>query len=212
MKIFSFKVREQSVGFRCSDSLNVHAEWLIEEALRPLLHRTGVTAGETIEVGWTVLKLRQIGDDIAVCEPDFRNDINGWNDDLTISLSVLAGQNDVVAKVGCPPVRCRFDDRLVVATALLATGRIDEQLVYLQRSAHESNRHDSGWYLGPVRNPKFNRNNPENFTSVLTCGLLKCGRPSLLSAMLLPRGMLVVFDQDEIVGVQDEQGNERWKR
>lgn len=106
---------------------------------------------------------------------------------------------DLLSKVGCSPVDVRFDDKVV-----LFTGCLEEPGMYGERS--QPARGDSGWYFGPTRE---HRTPTANDLEAIWLYELLHKRPSLLPAMCLPVGWVVVCDGAEVVDIADPDNKER---
>jgi hypothetical protein len=185
----------------CSLALHRQADWLLA-ALKNLADLGNPLADRTrIQVGWSVLTLRQNGSELAVCEPDFAgNPLANVVEDVTRTLLVLAQQRDVLRRLGQPGQFAMFQDKVV-----LAAGCLERPQVYLERSKTIS-RTDSGWYIGPVEDA-----GPVKYEARYVFQLLDL-RPALLQVMALPPGFVAVFEGDAITAVLNEAGEDVWAR
>jgi hypothetical protein len=136
-----------TLAVHCEDSLGQQAKSLLA-VLMPLGGQgKGLADGVTVQFGWSVLTLRQDGSELVVCEPDFGgNPFTSVREDVSSTLTVLTQQTDVLNCLGLDGVPARFDEKVV-----LATGRLQEERVYLQRGTPAAG--DSGWYVGSVASP-----------------------------------------------------------
>lgn len=195
---FTEEIAGRAVVVRCHPALERHAHWLLG-VLREL-SQDGVDlwAGQRIEVGWSMLTLREDGKHWVVCEPDFATDPFRMNrDDVTTSLTVQAQQNDVVRRVGVDPVRVSFQD-----VVLVGDGCLQRPDIYLERVGPPDPSH-SGWYVGPVVGDVARRQ------SFYVFEVLRA-RPAIVQALSLPYGYLAVFEGDQIVAVLNEQEQDLW--
>ena len=143
MADFRKKVGRLTLRTRCSDVLATSAEWLLDVVASYAGRGKGLADSVIIQVGWSLLKLRQDGDELAVCEPDYDgNPFRDFRDDVTCTLTVLARQNLVHKRLGIEGAPVRYDDKVVFKKGCLA-----EQRVYAQRQNPETEL----WvYVGPV--------------------------------------------------------------
>ncbi|MNJ49366.1 hypothetical protein D3C77_445900 [compost metagenome] len=150
-----------------------------------------------IQAGWTVYTVVECDGAVEIAAPDYNADpFNTITKDLSTSISVQLAQNHILKTYGIDGDFCLFQDKIVVAK-----GVFDEKKVYLERSTHRADG-DSGWYLGPV-----NKNNENTELEAYYIYQLLSLRPSLLKALAVARGYLVVFEGEEIEAVLDENNN-----
>jgi hypothetical protein len=186
----------------CDDAFARQAQSLLEAVASFRGEGKGLADGVTIQFGFSLLTLRQQGDQLLICEPDYDGDpFADIRPDVTRTLAVLTGQVAVLRRLGVEPVEVRFND-LVVA----ARGCLEQRRVYLQRGEPEQG--DSGWYIGPVDTPAPEQK-PENFESFYLFELLSRRAP-LLQVLGLPPDYLAVFDGDRIEAVLDENDTNVW--
>jgi hypothetical protein len=184
----------------CKDGLTEQGLWLANVVEDISKHHTNLLEGATFQIGWSVLKLVATSSGLVLCEPDFDNNpFQNYREDVSSTLEVLRGQHDLLSRVGCSPVDVRFDDKVV-----FFKGCLEEPGVYGERS--QPTRGDSGWYIGPTRT--HHTPTTDDLDAIRLYELLY-KRPSLLPAMCLPAGWMVVWDGTEIVGIADPDNNER---
>lgn len=186
----------------CSkEYLSPQAEWLLALFEEIEAERGTLTHGMRIQAGWTMYTLVERDGAVEIVAPDYNSDpFSKITHDLSTSLSVQLAQNHILEIYGIEGEFCLFQDKIVVAK-----GVFTEEKVYLERSTCSDDRGtkgDSGWYLGPV---KKNNENIE-LEAYYIYQLLNL-RPSLLKALAVARGYLVVFEGEEIEAVLDENNN-----
>jgi hypothetical protein len=188
----------QTFVVNCSDRVESQAQWVIDLLRR--LHEQGIELGEgkSVQLGWSALRFSRRADDkaILVCEPDFdRNPFADIRPNVTCTLTILAKQKDLAARLRVDPVEISFQDKIV-----LKRGVLSRQRVYLERKP-SPRKGDSGWYIGPVEadgiQPKA-----EELEAMYVYQLLAV-RPEMLTALILPTGYLVVMNGSELEAVLD---------
>jgi hypothetical protein len=179
----------------CEKIYKPQAEWVIQ-TLKRILEKPGrLVSGVKIRFGWTVFTLQLVEEEFIVCEPDFlTNPFEGLSRDITTSLSVLTQQRDFIKQIRIEPRETAFQDKVV-----LAKGCLSETKIYLERSTTITEM-DSGWFIGYV-DDETDKN--KNLEAIYVYELLKY-RASLLKVLNLPANYLVVFDEDKIEVVLDE--------
>lgn len=185
----------------CNDALAEQAEWLLGLLASFEGWARGLVDGVTIQVGWSVLTLRQEGEELAACEPDFRGDpFRDVRDDVTTTLAVLVRQTSVLSRLAIEGVAARFDEKVT-----LAKGALQEPNIYAERG--EPKGRDSGWYVGREGEPKVIAED-----DLETCWLYQLlhDRSSLLDVMSLPPGYRAVWDGDRLESIVDAEGQDVW--
>ena len=197
----STRIGERTLAVNAGDALAPEAEWLLE-TIRGVYERGGeLKDGTTVEVGWTVLTLKERDGALVVCEPDYAHDpFAGLKEDVSLTLLLLGQQNDVLKRVGAEMVPARFDEKVVVAEGVLAARKI-----YLHRQPKTSDD-DSGWYVGYFDGPEGD----PAYQSLYVFEVLK-ERRDLGRVLGLPFGYVVVFDGDQIIGIQNDREQEVWQ-
>lgn len=202
MAEFRRQVGRRVLRARCADALAAQAEWLLGVVASFDGRGKGLADGVSIQLGWSLLRLRQDGSELAVCEPDFAaNPFEQVRDDVTRPLTVQTRQNAVLARLGIEGTPVRFDDKVIAKKGCLAEPR-----VYAQRQ--EPDDGDSGWYVGPVGGPD-GQPGVEDLEAWYVFQLLAV-RPALLDVFMLPEGYLVVFDGERIDSVVDPDNHDVW--
>jgi len=180
---------------QCEEPLARQAEWLLDLLGRRSAEGLDLRDGRSIQVGWTILKLRERKGGLVVCEPDYSGDpFSDEREDLTASLLVQAQQNDILKRLGEKGEAAVFQDKIV-----LAKGCLREQRVYLERTPGAPEG-DSGWYIGPAEDREAER----ELEALYVYQLLRV-RPALMQVLALPPGYLVVFDGDNLEAVLNDR-------
>lgn len=155
-----------------------------------------LAAGKRIQVGWNFFQLAETEDGLALLAPDYRkNPFTDTTEDLSQALAVFQGQLNALRRAGRHPVvDVSFQDTLIMRwTALKAP------VLYLQRLT-SSRPPDSGWYLGPLGEPRSDA--PKDYTRIYTYQLLEIC-PQGLALLPFPPGTLAVFDHGQLVEAVD---------
>ncbi|AKQ65568.1 hypothetical protein A176_002480 [Myxococcus hansupus] len=156
--------------------------------------------GETLNYGGLIFALRQRGTSLWLGCPRIEGD-SVFDDEGDVSplLSLLAREIHFARSLGVEPEQVNLWDKVV-----LEEGCLSETDVFMERTP-DAPSGDSGWFIGRVVEGEGER----VLTALRVWHLLRL-RPRLVDAMALPRRFLVVWHGDDVVGVQDANGNERW--
>ncbi|WP_225411012.1 hypothetical protein [Stigmatella hybrida] len=175
------------VVLTCADGAEEQGEWVMEVLAK--LPAGGLIPGRTLRFGWSSIRLDPRGGALVVTEPDFDGDpLNAWRDDVTVTLQVQGSMLETAQGVDAEPRFPRFTD-----TVTAVPGWEKSERVALARAlAPEVG--DSGWLIMPPG--ALSTVPPEQFP---VFELLR-RRSELLSAMALPGGWVVEFEEDEILG------------
>ncbi|MFF2484314.1 hypothetical protein [Paenibacillus sp. NPDC058071] len=185
----------------CVEYLSPQAEWLLELFKQIEADRGQIIPGMKIQIGWTIYTVIDRNGVLEIAAPDYKtNPFSDVSEDLSVSLSVQLAQNHIVNKLNIDGEAALFQDKIIVAK-----GAFNLEKVYLERSKNYTNG-DSGWYLGPIEKS----NEHAELEAYYIYELLTL-RPSLLKALAIPRGYIVVFEKDEIEAVLDENDNSVWQ-
>jgi len=188
------------VALACAPSRQPLAEDLLATLARIADHDP-LRAGMTVRFGWSVLTLRDDGDDLVVCEPDFAGDpLHDQHPGADTTLEVLAGQAALVRRVGATPVDTGFEQFVVVAR-----GALESHTLQLLRSPPGGD--DSGWTISSPEQP----GSPQDADAfdALRAFTFLARRPVVLSALALPPGYAAIIDDDAISAVFDADGHRR---
>lgn len=198
---FSTRIGERDLSAEADEALAPQARWLLE-TIKGVSERGGeLKDGTTLEVGWTVLTVKERGGELVVCEPDYARDpFTDLGEDVSRTLLLLGQQNDVLRRVGAEMVPSRFDERVVVAE-----GALGARKVYLHRQ-DKTSADDTGWYVG-----HFERQQAEPVYRSLRVFEVLRERWALGRALALPFNYVAVFDGDQLVGIQNDRGQEVWQ-
>lgn len=205
MTKYTRPVGRATLVVQCSSALAAQAEWLLDTIGAFAQEGKGLADGVRVQVGWSLLTLQQRDAGLVVCEPAFADDpASGLSEDLTTTLTVLAQQRDILARLGVTGQPAVFNEKIV-----LYRGALDVEHIYLERNAPTPG--DSGWYIGPVEGGEADEDADPNdvYEAILVYHLLRT-RPSLLQVLALPPGYLVVFQGQQIEAVLDESGVNVW--
>ncbi|WP_232697734.1 immunity protein Imm33 domain-containing protein [Brevibacillus daliensis] len=196
----SKQIRNRLFKVSCKEYLSKQAESLLDLVEEIDKEEGPIKDGANIQFGWIILTVCERESDWVIVAPDFTNNpFIDKTEDITISLNVLVGQTYNLNKMQVEGEATLFHDKIVVAK-----GVFDMEHVYLERS-QKSGDGDSGWYVGPVEKP----DGEIELESYYVYQLLAL-RPSLLQALALPTGYMVVFDGKEIEVVLDPYDVNVW--
>src|SRR5690349_14421590 len=88
-----------TLSAECADFLRPQAASLLEALAGLPAAGKGLADGVAVQFGWSVLRLRRRGGELAVCEPDFAGDpFANDSRDLTRTLGVIAQQCEFLAR------------------------------------------------------------------------------------------------------------------
>ncbi|NTU33131.1 hypothetical protein HPY27_23505 [Brevibacillus sp. HB1.1] len=196
----SKQIHNRTFVVTCKEFLVKQADFLLD-VFADVEDETGpIKNGAKIQVGWTILLVFERDGYMEIVAPDYdENPFSETTSDLSVSLVVQMAQNNCLQTVRAEGEAALFQDKIVVAK-----GAFEQEHVYLQR-AEDVRKGDSGWYLGPVEGEVES----DQLESYYVYQLLKL-RPSLLQALALPRGYIVVFQGDLIEAVLDEHDENVW--
>lgn len=193
-------IRKPLFSLSCEPRLESQGNWLADLVSSMEAKSSGLHDGMTIQVGWSVTKLIQVGNDLVLHEPDFaRNPFDDYRPSVDTTLAVLVTQVDLLSKLKCKGVQARFDDKIVVQRGCLSHDRI-----YAERA--EPKPGDSGWYIGSAERGITSAEPPASseLEAIWVYELLRL-RPSVLEALALPVGWLVVWNGTNIEGIADHE-------
>jgi hypothetical protein len=205
MTKYTRQVGDATLAVQCRSALEAQAAWLLDTISAFKSQGKGLADGVRIQVGWSLLTLQQRGGELVVCEPAYAdNPFSALSDDVSATLTVLAQQRDLLAKLGVQGAFALFNEKIV-----LLRGALNVEHIYLERS--EPTAGDSGWYIAPVEGdaPDESADPNEVYESIYVYQLLQ-SRPSLLPVLALPSGYLVVFQGQQIEAVLNESGVNVW--
>ncbi len=193
-------VGSERVVARCAASVASQAEWLLT-LMQRLGHEAGVVRdGAKIQLGWTMLLLRRADSGLVVHAPDYdRDPFRDVTDDLTVSLEIQAKQAEMLRRLGIEGEAASFQDKVVTAK-----GVFSEERIYLERTPNPP-MGDSGWYVGPVNSTRA----AVDLEAHYVFQVLKL-RPSIMQALALPAGYLVVFVGDTVDAVLGSDDVDVW--
>lgn len=134
---------EFAIEFDPERMLAGDAEWLGQVLESWVVNGRRFAAGETVQIGWSFLQLKQQGDALGFLEPEFGSMPIKWVPGVTATLQQLRQQKDTVSSVLAPDAMALPSLRqgCIVCTRLQAT-----QGLLMSRGAPEEE--DSGWFIG----------------------------------------------------------------
>lgn len=190
------KIGAEAVTFDCAPELHQQASWLAG-ILRNIASERGAIffqPGRTIQLGWSRLTLVREGGELQVHEPDFDTDpFTHTRNRLTVTLTVLAQQNDWLHRLQVDPVAFHYSDKFYVSH-----GTREVSNVFLQRMPAGETETNPPWAMKLLADPK----RESDWEWVFVFSLLRF-RPWYLPFLALPVGFLVVFQDDEVDAVID---------
>jgi hypothetical protein len=189
----------------CDEKLREQGQWLADTVAGFEQRGGRLGDGVAVEVGWTTFVLRiQPDGALRVNEPEYGADpFKTVRPDVTVSLTILAAQIDMLRSLGLTPVPCRFDQKLIVRKGVLEAARI-----FANR--REPKGEDSGWYIGPAHDGRPGEPpKPEDLEALRLFELVR-RRPEILYALALPVGYTVVWNGNNIEALADPQGRNLW--
>lgn len=183
------------VRFRCAKELAPQATFL-EGILKDIAAQRGddfFAPGKTIQLGWSRLTLVEKDGVLELHEPDFAGEpaIQTRND-LTVTLTVIAQQNDITNAIGIEPVACNFLDKIICVEGVL-----EAKDVFFQRSSPKGD--DSGWTMKLISDP----HRDTTYSWIFVYALLRV-RPSAMQILTLPVGYMAFFLGDKLDAILDE--------
>lgn len=156
--------------------------------------RNKLIHGFSLQVGWSVYYLheRETGNFILT-SPDYsRNPFEDTTKDLTLALWVQLDQGHFLRKLNVDGLSIKFSDKII-----LSKGILELEKIYLQRNG-DVEVGDSGWYIGPVED-----DNTIELYALYAYQLLKI-KPEIIQVLALPNDYMVVFENNEIKAVLNE--------
>lgn len=155
--------------------------------------------GFSIQVGWSVYSLYKYEDYYQIITRDYtKNPFKDKTEDLTIALWVQLEQAHCLRRLNIEGELIKFNDKIVIAKNVL---QLEE--VYLQRFSG-CGEGDSGWYIGPI-----NEEASGELETIYAYELLKM-KPAFIQVLALPYDYLVVFEEDKIKAILNENDVDIW--
>ncbi|WP_426319513.1 immunity protein Imm33 domain-containing protein [Pseudoduganella sp. R-43] len=188
-------IGQQPFAVKAAPSLKGQVAWLI--SLFQDMHAQGrpIVAGQRIQLGFSMLTVGQSPDGtLTLWEPDFeRNPFVDLREGVDVTLALLSQQTGFIRRANCASAEISFQDKIV-----LARGALQAPSIYLERSAPNPEKHDSGWFIG-IRN-----SNAEFELEAIYAFQLIQLRPALLEVLALPAGFMVFIEGNQIMDVANE--------
>ncbi|WP_426340091.1 immunity protein Imm33 domain-containing protein [Pseudoduganella sp. S-14] len=196
MEVTKANIGGRVIAIKAAIALKGQVDWLI--SLLHDMHSQGsaLSDGQRLQLGFSVLTARQGMDgEISLWEPDFdRNPFEDLREGVNVTMALLAQQTGFVRRARAQPTGISFQDKIVLTRGALQAGSI-----YLERSAPDPGKQDSGWFIGLRGNDSC-----EELEAIFAFQLLH-QRPTLLAVLALPPGFMVFVEGEEIVGVANER-------
>src|SRR5580700_3111124 len=200
MREFERAVGEATLLVRSDPRLETQAEWLLR-TLGKVLEATPFREGMTIQVGWTRFSLRTQAGRVVVCEPAFHgNPFTQSNQDVTLSLAVLAAHDEMIQALGIEPESVSFHHSVLIRRDCLS-----EQRVGMKRRG-VAQGDDSGWVVGLEDEDGAG---DDGLEWIRTTELLRVRR-ALLIPLIAPTGWAVAWEGARIASMTDAAHVERW--
>lgn len=160
-----------------------------------------INDGYKIEIGFSVfIFVKNANDDYTIVACDYtKNPFKDTTKDLTLALGIQFQQLDILKQYKLVGEDVRFDDKIVVAKNAL-----DKPHISLQRFTDLGK---SGWCVDALsfdENGKAVFEKAEGYESYYAYQLLNI-RPALIKILPLPYNYIVVFKDDDIVEILNEQ-------
>ncbi|NOJ76942.1 immunity protein Imm33 domain-containing protein [Myxococcus xanthus] len=184
----------------CDERFERQAKGMLNVLERMALQGSAFKDADVFNFGGIPFSLRSAGEDLVVSRPVIDGAaVFGPGDDLSPLLLLLLRQISFAKKVGTAPEQVNLQDKVIVEEDCLS-----EAHVYMER-ATDVPPGDSGWFVGFASEVERDR----ILKSYRIWQLLHI-RPSIVGAMALPSGFLVVWDGEAVLSVLDSNENERW--
>ncbi|MBI3828086.1 MAG: hypothetical protein HY291_01125 [Planctomycetes bacterium] len=196
--VFSVKFREELLPL---------AEALLQLVVSHAYEQPEYPADFKLPFGWAPLTLRGRGKERAICIPDFsRNPFDDVQEDVSIALSVAAGQDDVVKRAGVKkPMPCLFTDEVVLGHGCLAG-----KLIEMERKDFPA-RGFSGWHIMPGDPADLKRIEEKKKIERTPTYRILGRRDILLSLLSLPVGYTARVNDYGIAAVYNANRESVWK-
>lgn len=121
-----------------ADQFASAANWLVNYFETQVQKGISFEPGQTVEVGWSLLQLRQSGDHLEVWEPDFDAMPIRWGNGANNTLRHLTLQRSVCDIVKCEPVFPSIRHAGIVSPRFLSSSSFS-------MSRDQPSNSDSGW-------------------------------------------------------------------
>lgn len=155
--------------------------------------------GYKIEIGFSVYILVENDDGYRIVVPDYtKSPFTETTEDLTIALWIQKEQTGLLRLYNVFGESVRFDDKIVVSKGVLQKSQIS-----LQRFCDLG---ESGWCVNEIvkdENGQFLNETTNDYESYYIYQLLNM-RPALIKVLTFPYDYIVVFEDDEIIEILNE--------
>lgn len=196
--IFTVKFREELLPL---------AESLLQLVMSHAYDQPEYPADFKIAFGWVPVTLRGRGRDRAICIPDFsRNPFDDVQEDVSIALTVSAGQEDVIKRTGVKKsMPCLFTDEVVLGQGCLAG-----KLIEMERKDFPT-RGFSGWHIMPGDPVDLKRIEEKKKIERTPTYRILGRRDIVLNLLSLPVGYTVRINDQGIAAVYNTNRESVWK-
>lgn len=192
------EIKRPLFSLSCDDSLESHGEWAADIVTNFKDKPPGIEDGVIIQFGWAPLKLIELNNELALCEPDYLgNAFKNFKPDISTTLWTIVSQINFISDLDCEPLDFRFDDKVLFKKGCLSSDKL-----FAVREEHQSG--DSGWYIGPDNKKDEGPPSADELEAIYAFQLLEI-KPHLLNVMLLPVGWVVIWDDLQITGIINDK-------
>jgi hypothetical protein len=200
--IFRQRVGGENLIIECDEYLEAQVRLVFRSIESAVGQGLELRVGTRIQIGWSVLTLREDADGLRVCEPIFRKDLaNELNSTLDITLGVLLSQVQILHRVAAEGMDVVYWQAVLARRDAIATAEI-----YLKRTV-PIRKHDSGWYIGDLNAIE---DATEEETEAIEISQLLTSRPAVLQLLALPPGFIATMRDESILQIFDQNGVDRW--
>jgi hypothetical protein len=146
-------------------------------------------SGETIQIGWTLLRFEALGRDLNLCEPDWTGNLPiTFVAGVTNTVVHLRQQKDVVDSVGLSE-SLAFP---VINQSAIVCSKVESGIGLMVR--HPGQGSDSGWFLGCV-DSEHNHDDSKELRR-LSLYEAACSARECIKFFALPPGIEILFDSE----------------
>lgn len=178
---------EMVVYFCRTQVLRQDAEWLANFLESQVLSGVSFKAGETIQIGWMVLKImKDDSSTLTLEEPNFREIPIVFDRSVNNTLAHLRTQKDIFESLGLP-VELQFPS--IVQSAIVCNKHEDSGGFFMERARQGKN--DSGWFIGCV-DPHHNHNDTKCLKRV-SLYEIACLREMIIPFLALPEETSIIY-------------------
>jgi hypothetical protein len=196
---YKFRLRNTTIVANCSPIYEEQINGLFNKLAELDKIGPAITNGSSIQFGWSRLLLKGNEDELIIYEPDFSgNPFKDYVPSIDNTLKILVEQAVLLNNFGIEGVTAKYSDKIVITKNCLSKSKI-----YLERTSSDE-EDDSGWFIGEVDDINTD-DSIDNYDVIYVFQLLNI-RPTLMQVLVLPPGFLVVFFQDQLIQIFDNEG------